>query len=132
MTTSEALRSALAAEADQAPSGEEAFEAWWETYPAPESQAWIAHDAFLAGRQSALTPDPLPGGEGSDALLEAMCRAHDQEEAAQRGEPSPWRDEGDDFETFRADRIAAMRAAWSAMIEAAPQGDGAVLGEKRR
>ena len=29
-------------------------------------------------------------GEWSDALCEAFARAYDAEDAAQRGEPSPW------------------------------------------
>ncbi len=62
-----------------------------------------------------------------EADLEFMCRAHDQEEAAQKGEPSPWdiltevgTYEGDlaaagEFEQFRKDRIATMRAALKAV-----------------
>lgn len=53
-----------------------------------------------------LHPAPL-----SDAMVEQMARAHDAEDAAQRGEPSPWDIPGDDFGIFRLDRIAAMRAA---------------------
>lgn len=59
-----------------------------------------------------------------DKVLEAMARAHDQEEAAQKGEPSPWevdeitRDAG--FEEFRQERLAAMRCAYEALLKADP------------
>jgi hypothetical protein len=48
-----------------------------------------------------------------------MCRAHDAEDSAQRGEPNPWEiyTDADDFEGFKADRIAAMRAALQALRE---------------
>jgi hypothetical protein len=65
----------------------------------------------------------LGGDRPTDAVLEAMARAHDREDAAQRGEPDPWAwtpGEGDpvlqDFETFRADRVAAMREACTALM----------------
>ena len=32
----------------------------------------------------------------SEEILEVMCRAHDEEDAAQRGEPSPWFLDDDD------------------------------------
>ncbi|MFA6043597.1 MAG: hypothetical protein WC718_01315 [Phycisphaerales bacterium] len=71
-------------------------------------------------------------GEGwSDETLEAMCRAHDDEDAAMMGEPSLWaiRDRGDfdgsdaEWETYRSDRLAAMRAAVS-VLSASPIGGG--------
>lgn len=49
------------------------------------------------------------------AQLEAAARAHDAEDSAQRGEPSPWREEGDGFATFKADRISAMRRGFEAL-----------------
>ena len=69
----------------------------------------------------------------SDEILEVMCRAHDEEDAAQRGEPSPWFLDDDDaladhgsifgdtvqriegYEAFRAERVAAMRCAIAAV-----------------
>lgn len=53
----------------------------------------------------------------TQTMLEKMARAHDAEDAAQRGEPDPWSIEGDDFEEFRAGRIEAMRAALQALRE---------------
>jgi hypothetical protein len=54
-----------------------------------------------------------------DDFLEHVARAHDQEESAQRGEPSPWTfkgaDAGDDA-TFRSERLAAMREALKAAV----------------
>lgn len=53
-------------------------------------------------------------------MVEAMARAHDKEDAAQRGEPSPWdfkgAEEGDDA-AFRDERIASMRQALTAMTK---------------
>lgn len=51
--------------------------------------------------------------------VEAAARAHDREEAAQKGEPSPWRDldyslPGD--VDWRDERIAAMRVAIAAYL----------------
>lgn len=54
-----------------------------------------------------------------DETLELMARAHDEEEAAQKGEPSPWRADlctGPDFPEFRAERLAAMRCAAEALF----------------
>jgi hypothetical protein len=83
----------------------------------------------------ARAPSALPVGWG-DETLEAMCRAHDAEESAQMGEPSLWviHDRGDadgtdwtgteeGWETYRTDRIAAMRAA-VAMLSASPSEPG--------
>lgn len=52
----------------------------------------------------------------SDEAVEAAARAHDAEDAAQRGEPDPWDMEGDDFNEFRADRMSAIRAALEAAL----------------
>lgn len=52
----------------------------------------------------------------SDKAVEAAARAHDAEDAAQRGEPDPWSIEGEDFKEFRASRIVAMRAALQAAL----------------
>lgn len=62
----------------------------------------------------------VAGVNPSDETLERMARAHDQEDAAQRGEPTPWNttdvaEEGD--EEFRKDRLAAMRAAVEALAK---------------
>lgn len=51
----------------------------------------------------------------SDDLLEKMCRAHDREEAAQKGEPCPWviqeRDNGGIDPDWRRERLSAMHEA---------------------
>jgi len=58
---------------------------------------------------------PTPSRACTDAEVEAMCRAHDREDAAQMGEPSPWdiAKDGVDWDDFRTSRLAAMRAALS-------------------
>ena len=57
--------------------------------------------------------------EVPDDILELMARAHDAEESAQRGEPSPWRNDiaGADPD-FHDERIAAMRCAVAALTRA--------------
>lgn len=49
-------------------------------------------------------------------VLEAMAQAADQEEAAQKGEPSPWREDiaGND-EEWKAERRCAMLCALKAV-----------------
>lgn len=64
-----------------------------------------------------------PGPFASDETLEAMARAHDEEESAQKGEPSLWaiQDRGDwqgddgDWAEFRSERLTAMRCALKAV-----------------
>ena len=52
----------------------------------------------------------------SDAELEAMARAHDKEEAAQMGEPSPWDIHAADLDPEWVDgRRVAMRCALTAL-----------------
>jgi hypothetical protein len=48
----------------------------------------------------------------SEEIIYAMCRAHDEEEAAQRGEPSPWRDGFDRDLDWENQRFFAMREAF--------------------
>lgn len=71
------------------------------------------------------TPKPASPGEReiTDDILEQMARAHDAEESAQRGEPSPWRDDiaGNDPE-FRSERIFAMREAVKVLFAARDKG----------
>ena len=50
-----------------------------------------------------------------DEQIIAMCKAHDKEQAAQMGEPSPW-DNVEEDPDWEMDRIAAMRCA----VEAVP------------
>lgn len=60
-----------------------------------------------------------------EEALEAMARAYDEEDSAQRGEPSPWRSDlveqyklqdGElGWETWRQERLACMRAALKAV-----------------
>jgi hypothetical protein len=47
-----------------------------------------------------------------EVVLLAMCKEHDREEAAQRGEPSPWDAEGEDYDEFREERLHAMYEAF--------------------
>lgn len=66
----------------------------------------------------------------TDAQLELMCRAHDAEDAAQCGEPSPWEKTlfdpitGIEYTDFRGDRIAAMRCAVEALADGFDHGNG--------
>jgi len=55
----------------------------------------------------------------SDTQVEAMCRAHDAEEAAQRGEPSPWDnyDPRSDENEFRICRMVCMRTALEVLAD---------------
>lgn len=70
----------------------------------------------------------------SDEVVERMCRAHDDEDAAMMGEPSLWviRDRGDfdgsdaEWETYRSERLTAMRAAL-ALLPGGVVPDGYVL-----
>ena len=77
-----------------------------------------------------LAKDALPGGEThpcvDEAILERMARAHDKEDAAQKGDPDPWDhfncDAGEvseaacaDCRSFRIDRLACMLRAWEAL-----------------
>ena len=59
----------------------------------------------------------------SDDLCRAFAEAYDREDAAQRGEPSPWMldDAGDigDAERWQAERIACVRAGLAALVKAA-------------
>lgn len=63
------------------------------------------------------------------AMLEAAAQAHDREDSAQRGEPSPWSIEWDSEEaaaTFRSDRISCMKEAFvAAGFHVEPTGIGA-------
>lgn len=78
------------------------------------------------------TPMPtLAEGEHDPVEVEiimAMCRAHDREEAAQKGEPSPWREDlgAVDDPDWVSDRFFAMREAFDEaktpiLAQAAPQ-----------
>lgn len=70
-----------------------------------------------SGSASLNTPAPeadlVAGPSAEDNVILAMCRAHDREAAAQKGEPSPW-----DLEEARSDhdwmqeRYFAMREAF--------------------
>lgn len=51
-----------------------------------------------------------------ERAIEDMCRAHDEEEAAQKGEPSPWREDiGGTDEEWMAERRCAMLCALKAV-----------------
>lgn len=92
----------------------------------------LVHQGVIAKDASATGPELIHAaqdfvkhrrrhGKLTNAEVEAMCRAHDAEDAAQKGEPSPWRD---DFvqqagkkaqKEFRDERIASMREALKAV-----------------
>lgn len=81
-----------------------------------------AIDEILAERGYAPTEAPSI----SDADLERMCRAHDREDSAQRGEPSLWDMQADEFvgdwAEWREERLAAMRSAVEALAKPLPAG----------
>ena len=62
------------------------------------------------------------------ALLIAMCQAHDREDAAQKGEPSPWEPRfmhaDDETNGWIEERVVAMREALT-VAKAALLGVGA-------
>ena len=64
----------------------------------------------------------------TDEQIIAACKAHDREDSAQRGEPSPWDEIDPESALFAkqwiAERMASMRAALAA-IAAAPTKGGA-------
>lgn len=71
-------------------------------------------DMVEALRAFLLRANPI---DETDVLL-AMAREHDREDAAMRGEPSPWRDIDeddhvltDDDKVFISERLASMKAA---------------------
>jgi len=78
------------------------------TYDVPSYRAIGFVRAIEAAILSALEPQAV-----DDAMVERMARAHDKEEAAQRGEPSPWADPTIDA-AWIAERITCMRAALQA------------------
>ena len=57
---------------------------------------------------------PSPDREvvDEDAIILSMCKAHDREEAAQMGEPSPWREDFDRDLDWEQGRLLAMREAF--------------------
>jgi hypothetical protein len=81
-----------------------------------------------------MTPNP---DTFSDEELEAMCRAHDAEDAAQKGEPSPWDlpvETAEDHAAlmiFRCERLAAMRCAVDAIYTAATRDFASQLSTKK-
>lgn len=68
--------------------------------------------------------------EEEAALIVAMCKAHDREESAQKGEPSPWREDLEKDPDWEQERFLAMREAFDAAkaglagasLQAAPGG----------
>lgn len=63
-------------------------------------------------------PEPAARDGGEDAIILAMCRAHDAEESAAIGEPSPWRDDFDRDPDWEQQRFLAMREAYDVVIAA--------------
>lgn len=56
-----------------------------------------------------------------DAIILAMCKAHDAEEAAAIGEPSPWREDFDRDPDWAQARFLAMREAFDVCRAAHPR-----------
>lgn len=50
--------------------------------------------------------------KSEDEIILAMCRAHDREDSAQRGEPSPWWKDFDRDPDWEQERFLAMREAF--------------------
>lgn len=61
--------------------------------------------------------DPAIDDNGEDQIILAMCKAHDREEAAQKGEPTPWTDEAEQDADFVQGRFFAMREAFDVARE---------------
>ena len=61
--------------------------------------------------------DPAIDDNGEDQIILAMCKAHDREEAAQKGEPTPWTDEAEQDADFVQERFFAMREAFDVARE---------------
>lgn len=61
--------------------------------------------------------DTIIDGQVSDAMIRRMVEAHDTEEAAQKGEPSPWREDlgAVDDPAWVSERMTAMRCAVEAV-----------------
>ena len=89
-------------------------------------------DAILSLVPSQGTGEPVAW---TDEQVEAAARAHDEEDAAQKGEPSPWThfncSTGAEFEwdcpdcrSFRFERLAAMRKGLEALAAAPAQPQG--------
>ena len=78
------------------------------------------NNAAIAGERRALDTviealtawNTRPSVVDEDAIILAMCRAHDREEAAQMGEPSPWREDFDSDPDWEQNRFLAMREAF--------------------
>ena len=56
------------------------------------------------------SPAPVAGEE--DAIILEMCKAHDREESAQKGEPSPWDERFERDFDWEQERFFAMREAF--------------------
>lgn len=72
-----------------------------------------ARDDRLSQDAAALIRRLAATGQGvDDAAIEHAVRAHDREDAGQKGEPDPWADEFP--EPYRSERMTAMRLAFKA------------------
>jgi hypothetical protein len=69
-------------------------------------------EAADAAREALTAWNTRPSVVDEDAIILAMCRAHDREEAAQMGEPSPWREDFDSDPDWEQNRFLAMREAF--------------------
>lgn len=71
--------------------------------------------------------DTIIDGQVSDAMIRRMVEAHDTEEAAQKGEPSPWREDlgAVDDPEWVSERMTAMRCAVEAVHHGGEPAPGA-------
>ena len=116
-----------------------------ETIEAAYKRGWNDCENEFLGRAADILPPgsvSLVQSQGTgepvawtDEQVERAARAHDEEDAAQKGEPSPWTHfncstgaefEGDcpDCRSFRFERLAAMRKGLEALAAAPAQPQG--------
>lgn len=105
-------------------------------------RCFAAMAEFIRHPETALTPAPQAEGQvrANDDACEALARAYDREDAAQRGETDPWSIGIDDDPEWVADRIACARAGLAALtaspgwqpIETISRAAQDVLAERQR
>lgn len=67
----------------------------------------------IEGRAAGALLAEAHGQDDAEApIIWAMAKAHDREESAQKGEPSPWREDFERDPDFEQDRFLAMREAF--------------------
>lgn len=80
---------------------------------AKEAAALLGILDNVAGRAAGALLAAALGQDDRDApIIWAMAKAHDREESAQKGEPSPWREDFDRDPDWEQERFLAMREAF--------------------